>query len=99
MPKKKTRKNEIIVAATEAARDVGYQNIQRVDVARIADCATGTVNHYYGTMKQLKRAVVRYAIEQEDHSIIAQAVMNNDPLVGKLTNEEKQQACLNAINS
>lgn len=92
-------KNKVLEAAVELAIEDGYQHIQRDTVAQRAGCATGTVNLYFGTMTQLKRAVMRYAIANEVDKIIMQGFASGDPQVSKLSDKEKQRVCSLLINS
>lgn len=95
---KDEKRDLILNAAVACSMEVGYMNIQRADVAKRADVATGTVNKYFGTMKQLKRAVMRYAIDKNINEVMLQGVANNDNQVMKLTPERRREICLTAIN-
>lgn len=75
------RKNEILEAATQLAREDHYQRIQRAGVAQRAGCGAGTINLYFGDMEGLRDAVVRHAVEIEDTDIIAQAIVSKHPAV------------------
>jgi AcrR family transcriptional regulator len=95
----KDAKRELILnAAVECAKLVGYLNIQRADIAQRADVATGTVNKYFGTMNQLKRAVMRHAIEKDINDIVFQGIANKDKQAMKLTPERRREICLTATN-
>jgi AcrR family transcriptional regulator len=63
------------------SRNYGYQNVTRADIASAAGCSEALVSSYFGTMVQVRRAVVRAAIKQRDLAIIAQAIAANDPHV------------------
>lgn len=93
------RKDEILKAAAEVAQTVGFNHIQREDVAREAGCATGTVNIYFGTMKQLKRAVMRYAIENDIDTIIMQGIACNAPEVKKLPEARRREILCTALSN
>lgn len=97
--KPEIRKELIIEAAISVAEEVGYLNIQRVDVANKAGCASGTVNRYYGTMNQLKIDVLRHAIKNENYTVIMQGITNNAPQMKKVSDDLKQRACSALINS
>ncbi len=56
------RRKQILEMAVLQASRLGYQNIQRQELADAAGVAAGTVNLHWGTMGQLKRAVVRHAV-------------------------------------
>lgn len=97
--KPEVRREQILNAAIDVAKDVGYNNIQRADVAVQAICGTGTINHYFGTMTQLKRAVMRHAIITRCDEIIMQGIAGNDPQVAKLSADVKREVCSTAFNS
>jgi AcrR family transcriptional regulator len=75
---KDTRKGEILAAAVKVAERDGYQTITREKVAREAGVTEGLVSHHLGTMKQLKRAVMRYAINNELLKIVGIGVVLAD---------------------
>ena len=58
----KERRGQILDAALELAARDGYQNITRETVAARAGCSNGLVTERFGTMGQLKRAVIRAAV-------------------------------------
>lgn len=68
------RDARIMAAATECAMDAGFQWITREEVAARAGVSVGTVNTAYGTMNELKRAVLRRAVETENLAIVAQGL-------------------------
>jgi hypothetical protein len=52
----------------------------------------GAVTNHLGTMQQLRRAMVRYAVRTERLGVVAQAVALKDPLVKKIDPDLKQRA-------
>jgi len=88
------RKQEILNAAIELAKRVGYQAITRDEVAQEADASSSLITCYFYNMDGLKRAVMQAAIELEELSIIAQglglrdaeALAINDKLKSKAIN-------------
>lgn len=86
------RKIQILNAAVALATTDGYANITRTDVAELAGVSTGLVNKYYSTIPQLKRAVMRAAIQREVLSIVAQGLTAKDPQALKAPDELKQRA-------
>ena len=77
----KVRKNEILQAALAVAAKEGYASMTREQVANKAGCSQALVSNYYGTMTQLRRSVLRHAIKNEHHHVIAQALIAGDRLV------------------
>lgn len=88
----KIRRHDLILVAVELAKMYGYSRITRDEIAKKAGVAMGTVTNKLGTMTQVRRAIVRYAIRTEVLSIIAQAVVAADPLVLKIKPGLKKQA-------
>lgn len=86
------RKDEILKAAVELAVEVGYNTMTRDAIAIHAGVSMGLVTHYFETMVQLKRAVIRAAITQEIPEIIAQGLANKDDHAKKAPEALKQQA-------
>jgi AcrR family transcriptional regulator len=78
------RKDQILAAAMRLARVDGYTHIVRTNIAAAAGCSTGLVNRYYGTMGQLRRAIIREAARIGDLEIIAQAAVAKDPNLEKV---------------
>lgn len=86
------RKEMILNVALEMARQVGYQNVRRDALAVRAGVGLGTVNLYYNTIVQLKRAIMRKALTDRDHIVIAQGLAHDDPLAAKADLELKVAA-------
>lgn len=83
------RREQLLDAALMQARKVGYQNLRRADVAALAGVTPQLVTHYFGTMANLERDVVRKAIRDGDSRILAQGIANGDRRFRKLTPEQK----------
>jgi AcrR family transcriptional regulator len=81
MNTKITSKDSLLDAALFLAEKFGYQRVTREQIALHADVATGTVTNYLGTMKQLRRTLVRHAVRTGNRRVIAQAVVAQDPYV------------------
>jgi DNA-binding transcriptional regulator YbjK len=88
----KERREQIMQAAIEAAKQHGIQNMQRDQIADIAKCGESTINKYYNTMTQLRRDVMRRAIKDEVYEVIAQGLMYKDPRALKLSDDIKKKA-------
>ena len=94
-----TRKDELLDTALSLARLVGYANVQRADLAERCACSTGTVSKYFGTMKQLKRAIISAAIAREDLTVIAQGIVAREAKALAARPELKRRAMEAAICS
>jgi AcrR family transcriptional regulator len=78
------RRASILDAAMRMSRLYGYQKATRQDVAGAAKCSEALVSSYFGTMTQLRRAVVRASIDQRDLAILAQVIAAKDKHAAKI---------------
>lgn len=69
--KPEARRENILAVAMDVAIKHGYDKVTRERVATQAGISTGLVNHAYGTMGQLQRAVMRAAIQREILPIVS----------------------------
>jgi AcrR family transcriptional regulator len=72
------RKKQLLKAAVAVACTRGYQNVRLDDVASAAQCTRGLVLHHFATIAQLKRAIMRAAVNEKVLAIIAQGIVAND---------------------
>ena len=82
----------ILDAALRMSRHYGYQKVTRADIASAAKCSEALVSQYFGTMVQVRRAVVRASIKQRDLQILAQALAAKDAHALKAPEELKRAA-------
>lgn len=82
----------ILKAAIRIAREHGFQKITRDLIAKKAGVGAGTVSAAFGTMVQLKRAVMRFAINTEELEIIADGLGIKDKTAMKINGDLKQRA-------
>jgi AcrR family transcriptional regulator len=75
----KTRKAQILDAAVRVAERTGTDQLAFKDVANGASVSIGLVIHYFGTMTQLKRAVMREAVRTSVVPIVARGIAVGDP--------------------
>ena len=94
----KQRRDHILTAAINLAVEVGYSNITRDTVAARAGVSMGLITHYFETMGQLKRSIMRAAIHQHIPEIIAQGLANNDKYARKAPSELKNRAAMIIAN-
>lgn len=88
------RDQRIIDAAVSLAKENGYQWLTRDEVARVAGVGAGTVNSAYGSMVELKRAVLREAVEKEIVEIIAQGMTDRHPIVANISDDLRSRVAL-----
>lgn len=86
------RKEYILKAAVDMAIEQGYHRITRDCVAEKAGVSFSLVTKYFGTMKQLRKDVMRTAIKQSIAEIVAQGLVNGDDRARKAPIELKAQA-------
>jgi len=83
------RKDYILAVAVDMAKGVGYHKLTRDAVAEKAGVSMGLVTRYFGTMKQLRRDVMRRAIKENIPEIVAQGLANGDDHAKKAPAELK----------
>jgi len=88
----KDRKADILTAAVRAAARVGFANVRQVDIAKEAQCGFGTITLRWGTMAQLRRAVMRAAIQQQCLPVIAAGLGMGDKDAKKAPDALKKKA-------
>lgn len=91
-------KQRILNAALQLAREHGYSNIDRGQIAERVPCSRGSINYYFNTINQLQRAVLGEAIRVTDLTIIAQALMRNETRALKLPDSVKRAAVGSLLN-
>ncbi len=88
----KTRKAEMISAALLEAEENGFTNLTRRSIAARCGVAEPLVNHYLGTLPQLKRTIMRAAVTQEVIKIIAEGLATCNPYAQQASEKLKKQA-------
>lgn len=94
---KDTRKQRILDAAMTEAKQHGYTNVTREAIAQRAECAPGLVSHYFGTMPQMKRAIMSEAIRTRELSIIAQGIVDGHPKAKRAPEELRRAAVMGML--
>jgi AcrR family transcriptional regulator len=79
MKTKRNRKQDILDAALHVAERDGYMLMTRENIALQAGVSVGLVSNYFGTMKQLRRTVMRQAVSRGIERIVQQGVAMRDP--------------------
>jgi len=86
------RKAHILNVAVSMAMVAGYNKITRDKIAEGAGVSMGLVTRYFGTMGQLKTAIMRRAVKQGIAEIIAQGLANGDDHAKRAPAELKAEA-------
>lgn len=92
------RKDYILAVAVDMAKGVGCHKLTRDAVAEKAGVSMGLVTRYFGTMKQLRRDVMRRAIKENIPEIVAQGLANGDDHAKKAPAELKAIAATMLAN-
>jgi AcrR family transcriptional regulator len=88
----KDRKKQILDAALTVAVKDNYRDMTRNAIADVAECSPALVMYHYKTMSQLRRAVMRTAIQKENLVIIMQGLAANDPHAKRAPDHVKRAA-------
>lgn len=86
------RKAAILAAALALAPSVGYARLTRDDIGRRAGMAPALVSYYFGTMPDLRRAIMREAIRVECLAVIAQGLAVRDRHALRASDELRRRA-------
>ena len=92
--KKDELRSKILDAAIVIAETQGFLAIRRDGVAIKAGVSMGQINHAFGTLCQLKRSLMRAAVQREVLSVIAFGIVTGDKEALKASDELKQKAMI-----
>ena len=73
------RREQCIEAALELATRKPYWRVTRNEIAEVVGVPGSTVQWHFGTVKAMRRDIMRAAIRAERLDIIAQGIANQDP--------------------
>ena len=91
--RKPIHEREVLMsAALIVAARYGYQNMSRDQIADEAKCSTGLISKYFGTMPQLRRAVMRAAVVRGNHTVLAQGLAAGDANAQEASGKSKRDA-------
>jgi AcrR family transcriptional regulator len=72
------RKDAITAVALRLAAETHYMQVQRKQIADELGVTPPALTYHFGTMQQLRRAIMRAAIDKEDLVVIAQGLVGQD---------------------
>lgn len=72
------RKDAIVAVALRLAAETHYTQVQRKQIADELGVTPPALTYHFGTMQQLRRAIMRAAIAKEDLAVIAQGLVAQD---------------------
>lgn len=93
----KIDKKIILKSAVHVAERDGFLTLTREKIAEHAKVSEGKVSNAYGSMLQLKRAVMRQAIHNNIYSIIIAGIVSKDPTAMKMSDEDRQRVLSEAL--
>lgn len=86
------RRKHILDAAIELAKTKGYKSISRDDVANSANIVPGLVSYYFQSIDLLRILVLKTAVKREVLEIVAQGLVQKDPIAIQAPSELKHRA-------
>lgn len=92
------RQATVLEAALTLATGHGYQWITREGVAALADVSEATVSNAFGTMRDLKRAVLAEAVKRPIPVIVAQGLADQHQIALDAPADVRQQALATLTN-
>lgn len=89
---KDQRKTELLQAAVALATRHGYMNVTRHMIAERAGVTPALVPYYFGTMTELRRAIMSEAVRVRALRIVAQGLADAHPKAKRASDELKREA-------
>jgi AcrR family transcriptional regulator len=90
------RYKEIINAGITLAEGMPLHEITREKVADQAGCAVSLINHYFGTVQDLKDAIIKKGVSTNNSKLIAAGFIANSKHVRNLS-KGKRMAAINSF--
>lgn len=90
--KPEIRKEEILAAAVRLAGSKGYANVTRDEIAAKIGVSGSVIQYHFGTMSQLRTALMRYAVKYRHPRVVAQGLVTRNPHALKADDKLKQLA-------
>ena len=85
-------RDDLMTAALAVAHRDGYRQMSCDAVANEANCSRALITKYFGTMTQLRRAVMRAAVTRNHLPVIAQGLAANDAQAHEASTQAKYDA-------
>lgn len=86
------RKAMMLKVAMNLSTEIGYTNITSRVIAERSGVRVGLLFYYFETMENLRKLIMRTAIEQEVLNIILQGICISDPIAMRAPPELKEKA-------
>ncbi len=91
-------KDKLLREAIKLAVKQGYRNIKREDVAQKAGVSAALINFYYGTIQNLQKEVMRYAVKERVLNLIAQGITLRDKIALNASKEKRKDAAFSLLD-
>lgn len=92
------RRAQILLAATELARQHGYQNFTREQIAeRVGYGSRSSINVHVVSMELLRTLVMEEAVRSRDLIIVAQGLATGNAIAIKAPQKLKRKAALTLV--
>ena len=75
-----SRRSQMVAAALSLAREHGYDRVTSPMVADAVGLSKASVMHRFGTMDEMRRAVMREAVKTGDALVVAQGLAARDDI-------------------
>lgn len=90
-------REKVLTTALDIACTYGFSTLTRDGVAITAGVSMGQINHAYGTMNQLRNAVMRAAVHGEHLSVIAHGLATDHHQAHKASESLQEKAALSTM--
>lgn len=91
------RKELIVGIALRLSGETHYTQVQRKQIADEMGVTPPALTYHFGTMQQLRRAIIRAAIIREDLVVIAQGLVAQDEQAKKAPEALRRRAIESAV--
>lgn len=86
------RKQHIIEQGLVLARKGHYLLFTRAELAAACNVSPGLINVYAGNVDNIRQDVLRMAVERKVVEVVAQGLVQHDPIVNNIDKELKRKA-------
>ncbi len=88
------RRQQILRKAVEVSCKIGYQKITRDNIATPLKISRSLISHYFNSIHELKQTVLKTAIDQNNSELIAQGLINQEPIIKKWAKKNDRRISL-----
>jgi AcrR family transcriptional regulator len=84
------RRKQLLDVALALAEEIGYKDVNRMNLAAQCDVSPSLISHYYDSTENLRGAIVRAAVRRENVAVVAQGLSAKHPDAMKASDELKE---------